>query len=127
MDHNTTLYLLYSTIAIFVAWSLWYGLKPYRRTKEFPYKEAKSSFLQKHDLRFVANGEFCSKCLTHDYFWTGGGATAPDRCPWHNKDDGDVVLWKHMNLIQRNQAARKFKEMWYQKHGTVYRFTRYDD
>lgn len=127
MDHNTILYLLYSTIAIFVAWSLWYGLKPYKKVEGYPYREAKSSLLQKQDLRFSVNEEFCSKCLTHSYWWSGGGATAPDRCPRHNKDDGDVVLWKNMGLLQRNQAAKKFQQMWKDTFSTEYRFTRYDD
>lgn len=119
--------ILWSMVCIFIIWTLWYSCKPYKIIKEYPYKESKSSLLIKYDCRFVPNEEFCMICFTHSYFWTGGGATALERCPMHNKDDGDVILWKNMNVWQRNRAANKFQEMWKQQNGTVYRFTIYED
>lgn len=127
MDSHTIVYILYSMLGLFLLWAVWYGCQPYQKTKEYPYKEAKPSLLRKNDRRFVPNEEFCLYCFTHSYFWTGGGSWAMDRCPSHNKDDGDVILWKQMNIWQRNRAAEKFQAMWHDKYGTEYRFTRYED
>jgi hypothetical protein len=127
MDSHTIVYILYSMLAVFLLWAVWYGCKPYKKTEDYQYKEAKSSPLIKYDRRFVPNEEFCLYCFTNSYFWTGGGATAVDRCPRHNEDDGGVILWKNMNIWQRNRAAKKFQDMWKEKHGVVYRFTRYKD
>lgn len=116
-----------SGIGLYILWAIWYATRPYKTTRTPPYKEAKSSILIKNDRRFVPNEEFCSICLTHSKWWTGGGSWAPDRCPIHNKGDGDVVLWKNMNIVQRNRAAKKFRAMWKDTFGVEYKFTVYEE
>lgn len=124
---TTIVYIIYSVIGIFMLWAAWEVCRPYKKVKEFPYKEAKSSPLKKNDRRFVPNEEFCAFCFTHEYFWLGGGATAPERCPWHKEDDDGVLLWKNMSLRQRNKGAKRFQKMWREQHNTNYKFTVYED
>jgi len=76
-----------------------------------------------YNHNFGENAEFCSKCLTHDKWWTGGGSWAPDRCPRHNEDDGDAILWKNMSILQKRAAAKLFAKMWKDAYGVEYKFS----
>lgn len=75
----------------------------------------------KRGNRFLPNEQFCKHCLTHDYFFQGEGSWSPERCPFHPKSD-DVILWKNMTYLQQNEAAKKFKDMWFEKYGVEYFF-----
>jgi hypothetical protein len=72
---------------------------------------------------FTPNTEFCSICLTHEKWWTGGASWSPDRCPKHNENDGDCVHWKNMSVLKKKKAANLFSDMWKEEYGHAYAFT----
>jgi hypothetical protein len=65
---------------------------------------------------FDKNEEFCPHCLTHNYWYIGGGSWSPERCPNHSKSD-DYILWKQMNFWQKYKASQLFNEMWRKTYG----------
>lgn len=65
---------------------------------------------------FLDNAMFCKDCFLYDYWFTGGGSWAPERCPFHPKSD-EVILWKQMTKAQRKKAARWHDSLWFSKFG----------
>jgi hypothetical protein len=63
--------------------------------------------------KFNKNELFCKKCFTHDTFFIGGGATAPDSCP----GCGGTTCIPYMNLsfLQKSKTRDKFDIMWKEK------------
>jgi len=59
--------------------------------------------------KFNKDELFCKTCFTHDKFFTGGGATAPNRCPQCNGTD--CVLYENLSFLQKSKARDKFIAM----------------
>ena len=68
---------------------------------------------------FLDNAMFCKDCFLYDYWFTGGGSWAPERCPFHPKSD-EVILWKQMTKAQRKKAARWHDSLWLGKFDCHY-------
>lgn len=64
--------------------------------------------------KFDKNEDFCPQCLTHHYFYVGGGSHSPSLCPNHKTNES--ILWKQMNIFQKRKAAKLFDQMWNEKH-----------
>ena len=50
---------------------------------------------------------FCSNCLRHERFFTGGHSWTPDLCPCGCED---TVVWYKMTTIQKIKAKKKYKD-----------------
>lgn len=99
-------------IYLITKWSI---NRKFRKTDEARRERMEAGKDKLSDL-FNENTEFCPKCWTHEYFWTGGGSWSPDRCPYHRNSD-DAILWKNMSRSQKKKAARKMDDGWYTKFG----------
>ena len=55
----------------------------------------------------VGNDVFCSKCLSHERFFTGGHSWSPDLCPCGCED---TIVWHKMNIWQKRKARKKYTE-----------------
>lgn len=53
--------------------------------------------------RNYATDTFCSKCLTHERHFTGGGSWSPDLCPCGCED---TIVWHKMSFFQRRKAQK---------------------
>ena len=103
-----------------LAWAIEYFLARPRKNSDEAREQRLEEGKPKLDDLFNKNAEFCSICFTYEYWWTGGGSWSPDRCPKHNKDDGDVILWKNMRRHQKRHAAIEHFIRWKQKYGVNY-------
>lgn len=102
-------------IYLITEWSL---KRKFKNTEEARQERMDAGKDKLSDL-FNGNTEFCPKCWTHEYFWTGGGSWSPDRCPNH-RDSDDAILWKNMRRHQKRHAAIEFTIGWYRKYGVHY-------
>ena len=60
--------------------------------------------------KFHKDEMFCSKCLIHDTFFTGGGGWSPSSCP--ECGGTDCTLYKNLTFIQKSKVKEKFDVMW---------------
>jgi len=65
------------------------------------------------DDYFHDNDMFCTKCLLHDTFWSGGNSWGIDFCPICKGQE--TILYKNMTLFQRKKAKKLFNEWWSKK------------
>jgi hypothetical protein len=56
---------------------------------------------------------FCTKCLTHERHFKGGGSWSPDLCPCGCED---TIVWNEMNWIQRIRAQALYNRNEESKH-----------
>lgn len=53
------------------------------------------------------NDIFCTKCFTHERFFSGGGSWSPDLCPCGCED---TTVWYKMDWLERAVARKKYKK-----------------